>query len=139
MARKTVRVGFVRTNPDDLMVLMNRLIEKHTKLAAASPLKDVEVNAMKLLLESATLQRRDEKEAEAKAQALHNSVTMLLGIAKGQLSSSPGTGLYHLTGMRDTLLREYRGEEEKLSEWGFNVVTGIAKSPKRKSPNNNVS
>lgn len=139
MARKTVRVDFVRTNADDLMVLMNRLIDQHTQLAAASPLKDAEVNALKQLVASANLQRRQAKESEAKAQALNNTVNSLLGIAKGQMAATPSTGLYYLTGMRDTLLKEYRGEEEKLSEWGFNVVTGVAKAPKRKPPTDNVS
>jgi signal transduction histidine kinase len=135
MARKTVRVDFIRTNADDLIVLMNRLIDRHTLLGTASPLKAAEVEALTELVASAATQRRQVKEAEARSQSLNNTVNTLLGIAKGQGATSPNTGLFLLTGMRDTLLKEYRGEEEKLSEWGFNVVTGEAKSPQRKPKN----
>jgi hypothetical protein len=89
MARKTVRVDFIRTNADDLIVLMNRLIDQHVLLGTESPLKAAEVTALKDLVASATTQRRQAKEAEAKSQSLNNTTNSLLGIAKGKVQQPP--------------------------------------------------
>jgi hypothetical protein len=37
--------------------------------------------------------------------------------------------------VRDQLLIEFEGHEEKLTEYGFDVVIGVAKSPQRRNGN----
>jgi hypothetical protein len=43
--------------------------------------------------------------------------------------------LKHVTCVRDELLIEYEGNEEQLSEYGFDVLIGTAKSPSRRDGN----
>jgi len=45
---------------------------------------------------------------------------------------TPGTVYNLLTSIRNILLESYRGNEEALQEWGFDVIVGTAKSPVRK-------
>ena len=46
----------------------------------------------------------------------------IIGVEVGQSSQSTGTLYYYLTSIRDLLLVIYRGNEEQLSTWGFNVA-----------------
>jgi hypothetical protein len=64
-----------------------------------------------------------------------NEAKTLYGTAEGQTINTLGT-LYNMVGtIRDILLITYKDNEEELSKWGFNVVIGQAKSPKRKPKN----
>ncbi|MEO6884470.1 MAG: hypothetical protein ABI199_10670 [Bacteroidia bacterium] len=45
-----------------------------------------------------------------------------MGTEKGQTSSTPNTISYLVSKMRDVLIATYRGREEQLSQYGFNVV-----------------
>ncbi len=56
-----------------------------------------------------------------------------LGVGKGQNNTTEGTALFHVIGIRDGLLKTFRNNEEKLSEYGFDVVVSLAKSPTKKT------
>ena len=45
----------------------------------------------------------------------------LLGHRKDQTSNTPGTVLNYVSRVRDILLGTYRGEEQKLGDYGFTV------------------
>ena len=58
---------------------------------------------------------------------------MAFGLGKNQTKDTANTGLFLVTGIRDGLLKSFRNNEEKLSEYGFKVVVGTAKSPSKKT------
>jgi hypothetical protein len=58
-----------------------------------------------------------------------------LGIGEGQTATTPDTALNVITYARKQLLVAHEGNEEKLGEYGFEVVIGTAKSPTRKNGN----
>lgn len=128
MARKTIRVEFSRTNPDELIKLITDVLEKNEKV---NLLDAEDKDALIKILPDAKSERKQATEYEALAQSHNENAKNLLGISKQQSINTPNTGYYHISQVRNTLLKKFRGNEEKLSEWGFKVVVGKAKSPKR--------
>ena len=61
----------------------------------------------------------------------------LLGIDKGQSSFSRDTVLNIILRTRDLLIALYKGSEEKLGAWGFDVIIGTTQpfAKKRKKRN----
>ena len=53
-----------------------------------------------------------------------------LGIARDQASTTEGTLLFYLSSIRDVLLGKYKGKEQSLGEWGFEVNTTSHPKPK---------
>src|SRR5690606_35677675 len=47
----------------------------------------------------------------------------LIGLAKGQTRSTPNTLLNFIVSSRDILLGYYKGSEQLLGDWGFEVNT----------------
>lgn len=130
MAQKTVRVEIPDGSPDKLFKLVGDIIEKDGELGAASLIKDLETLAQAQMdLPVAEKAQEDGDKAAKEAQKQHNIAASMLGIAPGQTRQMKGTLLYFVTDARDALLRKCRGNEETLSEWGFNVVLGEAHSP----------
>lgn len=134
MARKTIRVEIPRTNPDTVLEMIAGILKKHKEMGNKSPLDKQVADALKHIYAKAEPIRKKAKEHEAKAQSNNDEARGLLGVNATQGSNTPGTGLYYLTQARDILLPKYKGNEEKLSEWAFDVVLGQAKSPKPRKP-----
>ena len=132
MARKTVKVDIPDGSPHALLELIDKILEKHNKDPQNSPLDEEDVKILEAMQKEGAPMRKKAKELDEEKQALNNQVSQLLGIGKGQNRETPGTGGFAVTGVRDTLLKKYRGIEENLSQYGFNVVIGEAKSPIRK-------
>lgn len=132
MARKTIRVSIPRGSADDMITLINQVLKQHKSLGKQSPLDKEDVTALDALLKKALPVREKAKDFEAKAQSNNQDARAFLGLNPEQSSTTPNTGLYHLLQVRDTLLKKLKGHEEKLSEYGFNVVLGTAKLKKTK-------
>ena len=133
MGKRTVKVKLPIYKLDEFITLCEKLIAKHTKLGAKSQLKAEEVAVLIEIVNNA-------KELRAEALDLHNQAEnkmeqarIKLGVNKGQNSNTPGTAYYLIAKFRDLLLSENRSSEEQLSEYGFKVVIGQAKSPKKES------
>ena len=136
MARKTVRVDVPNGKPEELSKLAGKIVTKHTDDGQTSPLDN---GKMAKLASAVTL--ADEKNAsanklDAQAQTERQLRDRALGIDKGQTYDTPDTVLNLVSNARDRLLNVYEGNEEKLGEYGFNVVVGTAKSPTRRNGGN---
>lgn len=134
MARKTVRVSVPKDSPEDFLKLLGSVLKKHKQLGDKSPLKNltkVNLKDYEAGLVSVEQQRQKSEELRQQSENLMQQAYTTLGIAKGQTASTPNTLYSALLTIRDYLLALNRGEEEALSEWGFNVVVGTAKSPKK--------
>jgi len=79
---------------------------------------------MKEGLADAKAKRDEAKELHKQAEKLNEEANLALGIGKSQNSKTSNTVLSILTASRDTLLGIYRGQEEALNDWGFNVTSG---------------
>ena len=131
MARKTVRVDVPVNSPDSLIKLAEDIIKQHAKPAANSPLKAAKVEAMGARALDAKTKREKADELEAEAGQLRDQADTLIGTAPGQTSETLSTLRNDITGFRDALLVENRGNEETLGQFGFNVVIGTAAAPTR--------
>ncbi len=131
MARVTVRVDLPTGSPDAFLTLMQSVVKKHKADGASSPLDDALVAPLAAVTATAAGQNQDAVEADAKAQASREARNVSMGLGKGQTVGTKGTGLYSVAKIRDRLLDTYEDNPEKLSEYGFEVVVGTAKSPTR--------
>jgi cell division protein ZapA (FtsZ GTPase activity inhibitor) len=129
MARKTVRVKIPYSKPDDLITLAKQINNKHESLGETSPLLALnKMDAFAGKLSSANQLRDESKTLRAESESKMEEAKLNLGTAAGQSKETPDTVYNLLLQIRDQLLVTYRGNEEKLSEWGFDVVVGQAKA-----------
>ncbi len=134
MARRTIRVDIPTGKPDDIIKLAKSVHDKHVSDGVNSPLDTDKMTALDAATTPADTKNSTAKQLDAQSQTLRQQRDTLLGIADGQTADTPGTMLNLLTYARDELLVKFRGNEEMLGEYGFNVVVGSAKSPTKKPP-----
>ena len=132
MARKNVRVDVPIGSPEGMFTLAERIIEKHKELGGESPLKRFDMKAFETLLAEAKADYLAGKKLHEQAEAKIEKAYALIGIADGQTSRTPGTMYKIMTLFRDELLLTHEGNEEQLSEWGFNVVVSES-TPRRRN------
>ena len=133
MSRKTVRVEIPTGRVDDLIALCQGVLAKHTADGLASPLDAAKMAKFQSAVGPADTNNTQAKQLDGQAQTLRQQRDTLMGIADGQSAATKDTGLNLLTCARDQLLLVNEGNEEALSQYGFNVVVGSAKSPTRKA------
>lgn len=133
MARKTIKVEIPRSKPDAFITLIKAIIAKHEADPAASKLEATEVATLKAILSNGEDLRLKSIQAKKSSESLMEESNMAFGLGKNQTKDTANTGLFLVTGIRDGLLKSFRNNEEKLSEYGFKVVVGTAKSPSKKT------
>lgn len=136
MARKTVRVPIPIDKPDAFSKLCKNILEKNAELGNSSPLKTFpkfnQVDFNGKLIEGDANRTQSEKLRE-QAEAKMEQARIYYGTAKGQSVNTPNTLYNYVDVIKNYLLSYYSGAEEKLSEFGFHVVIGSAKSPTKKA------
>jgi len=125
MSKRNVRVTIPKSSPDKLLKLIILILLKDAELGDDSPLKNLDMKLFKDLSETADTKRKEAEELRAKSEATAQESRKALGIAKGQTSDTEGTAYNLLLLIRDQLLIEFSGVEERLEEFGFNVVISI--------------
>jgi hypothetical protein len=136
MARKTVRVELPVKEPKEIIGLFQGIVKQHKKLAASSPISEgvVKMAAFEQrTIQAATLQGEIEELESSLMQKL-GARDLIIGRSDGQNANTSGTLYFETLQIRDLLLAVNRGNEQALESWGFNVVVGIAKTPKRAKP-----
>lgn len=125
MAQRNVRVDIPINSPDDMETLTVASLARHAVLAAGpgSPLTGEVDMALLTSKHGITVAKRAQANAaQATSEANMLEANTAMGTAPGQTIDTAGT-VYHLTGLvRDRLLFVHDGSEEKLEEYGFNVV-----------------
>ena len=88
-------------------------------------------------LTKAAADRLESQKLKESAEKKMESSYVALGIAKGQSLSVKDTAYYAIKGIRDGLLKTFKGNEEGLSEYGFKikVTTSNRKAVAKKAPN----
>lgn len=133
MARVTVRVN-IPSNPDNLITLMEDVLREHVRLAPASPIPVAMATQMEAVIAEAKPKRQLGQDLSRQSQEAFESANTALGLAAGQTTRTPNTGLNLVAQIRDRLLAANPGSENALELFGFEVVVGTASSPKKKSP-----
>lgn len=137
MSRTTVRVDLPNASPDDLVKLLNDIATEHarreTAEAGSSPLDSDLVAHLKTIADSAGADRAKAHSLSQQSSVLMDESATALGLAVGQTLRSEGTGVFLAAQVRDLLLAQFRGTENELQLFGFNVVIGSAAGPKPKA------
>lgn len=127
MPKKTVRITIPTNHVKKLADLVSYLWENHVSEGASSPLLNnplINMTRYEELMTEAVTKRKEALQLHARAEALMQQSRNAFGIGVGQTIQDPDT-LYHLlNNIKRFLLVKHPGDEEALSEWGFNVVIG---------------
>ena len=123
-------------NPDDLIGLAKSIGTKHTADGAGSPLANLNTADFTAKTTAADTQNQ----LSAKMYRDAETATQNRDLALGAGRITPGTVNYYVTAVRDILLGIYKGNEQKLGDWGFTVDqssapgTGTKPAPAGKTP-----
>lgn len=119
MARKDIRVDFPR-NPDEQIDIIGKMLEKHDADVAKSPLRLMDVEALRAVY-NATKDLRDAyKLLIAQALTANGDAQVKLGAIQ-----SDGSGLFLMAQARDLLLAVYASNPRELGEWGWEVAETV--------------
>ena len=131
--KTTTKVEIPVHKPDELINSGEDLLKKHVELAEKSPLNGLDMETFAKNLNNAKARRADAKKLHDQAELLNQQAGLSLGTDPSQNTKTPGTVYSTLTSVRDILLGLYKGQEKKLSEWGFDVViSDVQQSSKTK-------
>jgi len=129
MARRNVRVDIPIGSPEEMKTLVEAILAKIDDGTASAALDAAKILTLRAQdttnNEARTEGRLLHGRAEAKTQEADNA----LGTGEGQSINTVDT-IYNIVAqhIRESLLLEHQGEEEKLSEYGFNVVISESSS-----------
>lgn len=116
-------------NADEFITLAELIIAKEQALAPNGILSPQELTALQDLrqkgFDANKLQQQLYKDAEEKTHERDNA----LGLGKGARVDIPGTAMFLVTKVRDSVLAANKTNPQVLGEWGFTVDS----SPKKKS------
>ena len=104
-------------NPDDLIKLSKSIGTKNTADGAGSPLASL--NMADFTAKTATADTQNQASAKLYRDAEQATQNRDLALGAGRIT--PGTVNYYVTAVRDILLGIYKGNEQKLGDWGFTV------------------
>jgi len=139
MPKKTIRIAIPTSQPDKLESLVADVWKQHVNLGAGSPLAGSTIINMARYeeLKNEALEKRElARKLYAQANALTEQARNAFGVAAGQSITTPDTLYHELDKIKRILLVAHSGNEEALSEWGFNVVIRSASvgAKKKKKP-----
>ena len=121
-------------NATKLLKLANKIKAKHTADGATSILEAFDMTDFSSLIAAAEAQIvlfDGLKTIKEKAVQDRN---LAMGKAKGQSTKTIGTLGNYIRGVRDTLKGLYKGREQTLADWGFEVLNGSTPPPTDPSP-----
>ena len=131
--KTTTKVEIPVHKPDELINSGGDVLKKHVQLGEKSPLNGLDMATFERNLNDAIAKRAEAKKLHDQAELLNQQAGLSLGTDSSQNTKTPGTVYSTLTSARDILLGTYKGQEKKLSEWGFDVViSDVPQSSKTK-------
>ncbi|HEX3009331.1 MAG TPA: hypothetical protein VHO90_17125 [Bacteroidales bacterium] len=133
MSRPTVKVEIPIGKPDDFLTLAAQIAAKNTELGENSPVKALNMSNFGANVTKAKGFRDEATKLHKQAETLNEQSRVVLGISENQNSQIEGTVYNLITRVRDILLGIYRGQEEKLNEWGFKIVGGTSTAGRKAS------
>lgn len=135
MARRTLKVRVPVGNTEEFSKLLNDIRKQHLLLGEGSPLNgdtSIDMAAFIDSLEVADDLKDEGDLLKAQSEEKIQQAKNIYGTSKGQGVETPGTLYNKCDVIKKKLLLKYRGNEEALSSFGFDVVIGLAKGRKAK-------
>ena len=136
MARKTIKIEIPLRSPEKFSKMANDLKKKDDDMGANSPLNNnpnFNKTEFASKLSDGDSKRSDSEKLRQQAETVMEQARTAYGTGKGQSAETPGTVYNYVQSAKEYLLSFYRDNPEMLSQWGFDVVVGTAKSPTKKS------
>ncbi len=120
----------IPSNPDDFIKLAQAVFAQHTKLGADSPLNGIDGIAnfgAQVTTADTNNQLADSlyKQAETATENRDNAI--------GPNATTSGTAHYFVASARDVLAGQNKGNEHKLTVWGFEVDGSPQATPAAKA------
>src|SRR5690606_38303753 len=109
---------------DNFTTLTGEILTKNNADGAASILGHMNMADFQILHDLAVQSHEESKQINRDKETAIELRNHALGIAPEQKSYTPGTVLYYVTSIRDYLLGIYKGTEQKLGDWGYEVDSG---------------
>ena len=132
--KTAIKVEIAVHKPDELITTGEGLLKKHIELGEKSPLNGLDMVLYEKNLNDAKARRAEAKKLHDQAELLNQQAGLNLGTDTTQNSKTTGTVYSTITSARGILLGLYKGQEKKLSEWGFDVVISeVSQSSKAKA------
>lgn len=122
MSKTSIKVEIPESKPDMLNKMGEDVLKKHIELGEKSPLNGLDMETFAVKLNDGKSKRAQAKSLHEQAELLNQQAGLSIGIDKSQNTKTAGTVYSTLTSARDILLGLNRGQERKLTEWGFDVV-----------------
>lgn len=119
-------------NADELIALAKKVIEKHYMDGGASLLNDLPWDVLNNRLYEAEMKLEEARKANRDKEKATQTRNIALGIDKGQSSKTPNTVKYIVKSVRDLLLGTFRGREQELGDWGFEVNRNTSSAAEEK-------
>lgn len=134
--KRNVRVDIPDSTPELLLALCDAIAQKHADDGLTSILNDSEVDMPDyiILLGAANTLLAASVSLRSTRQSQFDQALSIIGYSEGQTAETPGTLYNYNTGIRDRLLNKHPGVEEKLSEYGFNVVISSSSAGDEETP-----
>ena len=122
MSSKRIIVDFERHIPDAILIHCGRIIARHEEMADTSPLKRFDMPTFTSITADADTKLKNSRQLHAQAEGFTEEAYKSIGIHDEQSIRTPGTVYNTIGNIRSRLKNFYQGREEKISEFGFNVV-----------------
>lgn len=120
---KFIRVNLPVGSPENTLKLAKNISDKHTALGAGSPLTGfVDMTVFETNRGNAAALQEAGDEAQHLFESKYDQLAAVCGIGDGRTAQNKETVYWHVLQARDMLLVKYRGTEEQLEEWGFEVT-----------------
>ena len=120
--KTAIKVEISVHKPDELITTGEDMLKKHVELGEKSPLNGLDMVLYERNLNDARARRAEAKKLHDQAELLNQQAGLSLGTDPSQNTKTPGTVYSTISSARGILLGMYKGQEKKLSEWGFDVV-----------------
>jgi len=120
--RRTSRIELPIGKPDKFLSLCKDITKKHEAMGAASPLHHLDMEDFKTKTTTAFSKLKEGRKLHLDSDPETEKAYQLIGIGKGQNLQSEGSIYFSINKIKKTLLGFYKGAEEQLQLWGFNVV-----------------
>ena len=134
MSKTSIKVEIPESKPDMLNKMGDDVLKKHIELGEKSPLNGLDMETFAVKLNDGKTKRAQAKSLHEQAELLNQQAGLSIGIDKSQNTKTTGTVYSTLTSARDILLGLNRGQERKLTEWGFDVVISNVTNNKPENP-----
>src|SRR5690606_19964805 len=111
----------------EFLNLIANILAKHDADGVASVLTNIDMADAQTKYDFALAKHLEGEMHSFNREMATQERNLALGVERDQNSTTPGTILYYVTGIRDYLLGHFRGKEQSLGLWGYEVNTSSKK------------